>query len=75
MKTRLLLFAFSLLIFAGCHSGDSDAAVAKQKADSLAAIAHMDSLLNASKAMRSQDSTDAAKKDTTKKADTAKGQK
>jgi hypothetical protein len=74
MKTRLLLFALPCIFLSAC-TGSSDKA-AKQKADSLAAVAHMDSLMNASKAMHKQDSIDAAKAaDTAKKADTAKGQK
>jgi len=65
MKTRLLLLATPLLLLGSC-TGSADKA-AKAKADSLAAVAHMDSMLNASKSMHAQDSIDAAKKDTTKK--------
>jgi hypothetical protein len=74
MKTKLLLLAIPCFFMAACtSSADKDAA--KQKSDSLAAVAQRDSLLNAAKMMRKQDSIDAAKADTTKKADTIKGQK
>ncbi|HTA81446.1 MAG TPA: hypothetical protein VK783_00800 [Bacteroidia bacterium] len=67
MKTRLLLIIIPCLFLISC-TGSADKA-AKQKADSLAAMAHMDSLMNASKAMMKQDSIDAAKKaDSAKKA-------
>ncbi|HTA28124.1 MAG TPA: hypothetical protein VK809_10065, partial [Bacteroidia bacterium] len=72
-KTRFFLLAIPCLLIAACTSSADKAT--KQKADSLAAVAHMDSMLNASKTMHTQDSIDAAKKDTTKKADTTKVQK
>ena len=73
MKTTLFLFAGATFFLASCSGGGDKAA--KQKADSLAAAAHMDSLMNASKMMHKQDSAEAAKKDTSKKADAGNGQK
>ena len=74
MKTKLLLFAIPCFILASCTNSAQKAA--KAKADSLAALAHMDSLMNASQLMHKQDSIDAAKApDSTKKADSVKGQK
>ena len=73
MKTRLLLLAIPCLLIGSCTSSADKAA--KQKADSLAAVAHMDSMLNASKNMHTQDSIDASKKDTTQKTDTTGGKK
>jgi hypothetical protein len=71
MNTKLLLIAIPCLFLGAC-TGSADKA-AKQKADSLAAVAHMDSLMNAAKMNHKQDSIDAAKADTTKKADSTKG--
>ena len=66
MKYILLLLAIPCIFFTACHSSADKAA--KQNADSLAAVAQKDSLLNAAKMMHKQDSIDAAKADTTKKA-------
>jgi hypothetical protein len=71
MKTKLFLLAIPGLFLVAC-SGSANKAD-KQKADSLAAVAHMDSLMNASKMMHKQDSVNAIKAaDSTKKADSAK---
>jgi HAMP domain-containing protein len=74
MKTKFLLFAIPCLFLAACNGSASKAD--KQKTDSLNAVAHMDSLMNAAKMNHKQDSIMAAKEaDSTKKADSAKGQK
>ncbi len=73
MKTRFLFLAIPCFLIGSCTNSAEKAA--KQKVDSLAAVAHMDSMMNASKSMHTQDSIEAAKKDTTKKADTSKVQK
>ncbi len=65
MKNRIVLFVIPCIFLCACSGGADKAA--KEKADSLVAAAHMDSLMNASKAMHMQDSIEAAKKDTTKK--------
>lgn len=75
MKTRFFLFALSCVILAACSSNSSNQQAAKQKVDSLAAIAQRDSLLNAAKMMHRQDSIENAKADSTKKADSAAGKK
>jgi outer membrane biogenesis lipoprotein LolB len=72
MKTRFLLFAIACLSLAACNSSSSDQKAARQKADSLAEVAHMDSLINAGRNMHTQDSINAAQKDTSKKIDTTK---
>jgi uncharacterized lipoprotein NlpE involved in copper resistance len=74
MKKILVLVASAGLLLIACNNNSAEKA-AKEKTDSLAAIAHRDSLLNASKAMMKQDSIDAAKKDTTQKADSANAKK
>jgi len=74
MKIKLFLLASPILLLAACNGPSNKAD--KQKADSLAAVTHMDSLMNASKMMHKQDSIAAIKAaDSTKKADSAKGQK
>lgn len=74
MKTKLFLFAIPCVILVACN-GSADK-TDKKMADSLAAKAHMDSLLNAAKMTHKQDSMDAAKSaDSAKKADSAKGKK
>lgn len=64
MKSRLLLLIIPGFFMVACTSSADKAA--KQKADSLAAIAHMDSMMNAAKAFHDQN---AANADTNKKAD------
>jgi hypothetical protein len=75
MKAKFLLFAIPCLFLASC-GGSADKEAAKKVNDSIAAVHHFDSLQNAIKMMRQQDSVEAAKgSDTTKKMDSAKGQK
>lgn len=73
MKTKLFLLAIPCILLASCNgSGNKDVAD-KEKADSLTAKAHMDSLMNASKMLHKQDSMEAAKAaDSAKKADSTK---
>ena len=75
MKTKLFLFAIPCFFLASCN-GNSAGKADKEKADSLAAVAHMDSLMNASKMMHIQDSIEAAKAaDSARKADSTKKKK
>jgi len=74
MKTKLLLFAIPCVILAACNGSANK--TTKEQADSLAAVAQRDSLLNAAKMNHKQDSMEAAKAaDSTKKADSAKAKK
>jgi len=68
MKTKVLLLAVPCLFLGAC-TGSSDKEAAKQKADSLAAVAQRDSLLDAAKIMHMKDSIDASKADTGQKKD------
>ncbi len=74
MKTRLLLFALPCLIFGACNSDPAKDA-ATQKHEVAKALSFKDSLLNAARKNQIQDSIDATKKDTTKKADTTGAKK
>ena len=75
MKVKFLLLAIPCFFLASC-GGPADKGADKKATDSIAAAHHFDSLQNAIKMMRQQDSMDAAKAtDTAKKPDTAKGQK
>ena len=75
MKAKFLLFAIPCLFIASC-GGSADKEAAKKVNDSIAAAHHFDSLQNAIKMMRTQDSAEAAKaSDTAKKTDTPGGQK
>jgi len=75
MKTKLFLFAIPLLILASCN-GSAEKEAAKKLSDSIAAAHHFDSMQNAIKAMKIQDSVDAAKAaDSTKKADSTGAKK
>lgn len=75
MKAKFLLWAVPCFILAAC-GGSAEKEAAQKTSDSIAAARHFDSLQNAIKMMRIQDSTEAAKaSDTTQKTDSAKGQK
>lgn len=75
MKVKLLLWAIPCLFIASC-GGSAEKEADKKAYDSISAAHHFDSLQNAIKMMRKQDSIEASKaSDTTKKTDTAKGQK
>jgi hypothetical protein len=64
MKSRLFLLILPGFFIVACTSSADKAA--KQKADSLAAVAHMDSMMNAAKVFHDQN---AANADSTKKVD------
>ena len=75
MKKKLSLFALPCLILAAC-GGSASKKAEKRMDDSIAAVHRFDSMQNAIKAMHVQDSLDAIKAaDSTKKADSTKGQK
>jgi hypothetical protein len=68
MKTRLLLFALPCLLLGACSNPEKDAAT--KKIEVAAAMSFKDSLLNAARKNRIQDSIDDAKAhDSIKKAD------
>lgn len=75
MKPKIFLLALPCFILASCNGG-ADKNAAKKMNDSIAAAHRFDSLQNAIKAMHAQDSVAAIKAaDSTRKADSAKGQK
>jgi hypothetical protein len=68
MKKVLLIAAVAGVAFTACKGGSDKADAEKAKQDSVAAAKRADSLLQAAKMQHIKDSTDAAKKDTTKAA-------
>jgi|GEM_PF-5616502 len=75
MKAKFLLLALPGLFLVSC-GGSADKEAAKKANDSIAAAHHFDSLQNAIKMMRQQDSIESAKaSDTAKKTDSPQGQK